>query len=124
MTGRSGHCVAQLRIIMRPLNKPNQSSSWADRFLAYVQRFDVVPQSTGTRDLSTNMHVLKRAIRSGGERLGDVIALTQIRAYANLIPRFGNRADPRLASHNAFEHSREFLLNKFFDKNIFYPLSI
>lgn len=109
---------------MRPLGKPNQLRSWADRFLTYVQRFDVVPQPSGSRDSSTQMHVLKRAARSGGERLGDVIPVTQIQAYANVIPRFGNRADPRLTSFNALEHTREFFLNKYFDKNIYYPLSL
>lgn len=109
---------------MRPLGRPGQLWAWADRFLAYVQRFDIVPQPTGSRDSSTGMHVLKRSIRSGGQRLGDIIPLTQIRAYANIIPRFGDSADPRLTSFNAIEHSREFFLNSYFDKNTFFPFSL
>ena len=103
---------------MRPLGKPHQRWSWADRFLTYVQRFDII-----CREPSTQMHVLKRAVRSGGQRLGDVIPVSQITAYANLIPRFGQHADSRLTSVNSTEHSREFYLNKYFDKNIYHILS-
>lgn len=109
---------------MRPLGKPNELWPWADRFLTYVQRFDTVAQPTGNRDPSTQMHVIKRATRSRGERLGDIISLTQIQAYANIIPRFGEHADSRLTSKNALEHSREFFLNKFFDKNTYFSLSL
>jgi hypothetical protein len=70
------------------------------------------------------MYVLKRAVRSSGDRMGDIVPVTEIRAYANLVPRFGAAADSRLTMFNALEHSREFFLNKFFDKNIFYPLSL
>ena len=109
---------------MRPLGKAHERWSWADRFLTYVQRFDIVPQADGYRDPSTQMHVLRRAICSGGQRLGDVIPVSQLRAYANLVPRFGPRADPRLTSFNSSEHSREFFLNKYFDKNGYYAMSI
>jgi len=61
---------------------------------------------------------------TGGQRLGGVIPVSQIRAYANLIPRFGQCADARLTASNSFEHSREFFLNKYFDKNSYFPLSL
>lgn len=110
---------------MRPLGKRNQQWAWADRFLTYVQRFDVVPQAGPSgRDLSTRMFILKRAVRSSAERIGDIIPLTEIRAFANLVPRFGAAADSRLTMFNSLEHCREFFLNKFFDKNIYYPLSL
>ena len=70
LTPPSGHTVAQLRLIMRPLGKPHERWSWVDRFLTYVQRFDIVPQADGYRDPSTQMHILRRAIRSGGCYLG------------------------------------------------------
>lgn len=110
---------------MRPLGKRNQQWTWADRFLTYAQRFDIVPQpGPSGRDPSTQMYVLKRALRSSADRMGDIIPLTNIRAFANLVPRFGATADPRLTMFNTLEHSREFLLNRFFDKNIYYPLSL
>lgn len=70
------------------------------------------------------MYVLKRAVRSSADRMGDIIPLTQIRAFANLVPRFGATADSRLTMFNALEHSRDFFLNQFFDKSIYYPLSL
>jgi len=107
---------------MRPLGQPRERWPWADRFLCYMQCFDIVPQAGAQRDLATQLHVLKRALRSSGQRLGDVIPVSQIRAYANLIPRFGQHADARLTASNSFKHSREFFLNKYFDKNSYFPL--
>jgi len=109
---------------MRPLGKPCERWPWADHFLTYVQCFDIVPQAGSYRDLSTQLHILKRALHSGGQRLGDVISVSQIRAYANLIPRFGQCADSRFTAFNSFEHCQEFYLNKYFDKNSYYPLSL
>lgn len=114
----------QLRLIMRPLGKPRERWPWADRFLTYVQRFDIVPQAGSYCDPSTQLHILKRALRSGGQCLGDVIPVSQIKVYANLIPRFGQCADSRFTAFNSFEHCREFYLNKYFDKNSYYPLSL
>ncbi|KAI5996688.1 hypothetical protein EDD15DRAFT_2387099 [Pisolithus albus] len=123
-SGLQGHIIVQLRLIMRPLGKPRKQWSWADRFLSYVQRFDIVPQAGTYRDPSSQMHILKRAMRSGGQHLGDVIPVSQIRTYANLIPRFGQHADACLTSFNSFKHCREFFLNKYFDKNSYHPLSL
>ncbi|KAI5985287.1 hypothetical protein EDD15DRAFT_2176081 [Pisolithus albus] len=123
-SGLQGHCIVQLRLIMRPLGKAGEPWPWGDCFLSYVQRFDIVPQAGALCDPSTQVHILKRAMRSNGQRLGDVIAVSRIRAYANLIPHFGQCADARLTSFNSFEHCQEFLLNKYFDKNSYYPLSL
>ena len=109
---------------MRLLGQPREQWSWVDHFLCYVQHFDIVPQAGAQRDPATQLHVLRRALRSGGQRLGDIIPVSQIRAYANLILRFGQRADARLTAFNSFEHSREFFLNKYFDKNSYFPLSL
>jgi len=89
-----------------------------------MQCFDIVPQAGTQRDPATQLHVLKRALCLSGQRLGDVIPVSQIRAYANLIPHFGQRADAHLTASNSFEHSREFFLNKYFDKNSYFPLSL
>ena len=61
-------------------------------------------------------------MRTNGERLGDVIPVSQLRSYINLIPRFGALADARLTEFNSLEHSREFFLNKYFDKNTMFAL--
>ena len=109
---------------MRLLGQPREQWSWVDRFLCYVQHFDIVPQAGTQRDPATQLHVLRRALHSGGQRLGDIIPVSQIRAYANLIPCFGQRADAWLTAFNSFEHSWEFFLNKYFDKNSYFPLSL
>ncbi|KAI6138406.1 hypothetical protein BKA82DRAFT_4366524 [Pisolithus tinctorius] len=112
-----GHVVGQLRLLMRPFGKGGVRWSWTDRFLVYVQRFDIAAED------ATHLRILRRAKRANGQRLGDVIPLSQVRAFAHLIPRFGQTADNRLTAYNSFEHSSEFYLNKYFDKNTYFALS-
>lgn len=95
-----------------------------DRFLAYAQRFDIVPVlGSNVPDPSTQLHILKRAKRSNGTHLGDVIPLSQIRAPVNLVPRFGITTDSRLTAHDSLEHCLEFWLNKYWNKQFFFFLS-
>ena len=106
----SGHVVGQLHLVMQPLGKTGQKWSWTDCFITYVQRFDFINKDT------TQLHILKRTKRATGQRLGNVIPLSQVQAFAHLIPCFGPTADTRLTVYNLFEHSSEFYLNKYFDK--------
>ncbi|KAG1828759.1 hypothetical protein DFJ58DRAFT_848930 [Suillus subalutaceus] len=66
--GLHGHTIGQIRLLMRPVGKSGTNWSWKDRFLVYVHRFDIVPQSSGTNDRepSTQLHLLKRAKHSNG----------------------------------------------------------
>ena len=97
-------------------------------FLAYAERFDVIPQPThlgsATRahcpDPVTGMYVIKRASWSNGARMGGVVPLLQTQIAAPLIPKYGPRADPKLTSRNSLEFSTEFFLNHFFDKELYY----
>lgn len=111
---------------MTPLVSPLNS------FLAYVQRFDIIPQaissgSTTSRgyvpETSTKMYVLKRSSRVDGTRMGDIIPLSHIRAVVDLVPRFVGAADTRLTKESSLEYSSEFLLNHFFDRQIYYSLA-
>lgn len=106
----------------------------SDRFLAYVQRFDVVPQInsavTGSshqrgpyREPTSNMFILKRARRADQTLIGDIIPLSQIRSLVDLIPRFHETADPRLSKETVMEYSTEFFLNHYFDKEFFFSLN-
>jgi len=93
-------------------------------YLTYVQRFDIIPQSSqsGRRpipDPVTGMYVLKRARRADQSYMGDIIPLTQFRMPVQLIPRFGAVADRRLTMETSLEYSNEFFLNRFFDKDTF-----
>ena len=92
----------------------------------YAQRFDIVPQLTMTPltratvpDPTTGLYILKRAFRTDGSRLGDIIPLSHCRTPVQLVPRFGKEADAQLARSNSMELSREFFLNAYFDKDIF-----
>ncbi|KAG2131043.1 hypothetical protein DEU56DRAFT_872231 [Suillus clintonianus] len=99
---------------------------WKDHFLSYVQQFDIVkPPTNNTLSTEktrksvdpTKLHLLKRANRLNGTRIGDIIPVTQFRVPVNIVPRFGSKADNRLTPYNSIEHS-------YWDKNMFFPLSM
>ncbi|KAG2046224.1 hypothetical protein BDR06DRAFT_985663 [Suillus hirtellus] len=106
-SGLQGHTVAQIRLIFY-------------RFLTYVHRFDII----GVHEPTTQMYVLKRAKRSNGTCMGDVIPISQVCTPVNLVPRFGAAADNRLTAYNSVEHVSELWLNHFWDKNSYFPLSM
>jgi hypothetical protein len=64
------------------------------------------------------MFVLKRALRSDESRIGDIIPLSHLRMPVYLIPKFGLKADVRLTAQNSMEFSKEFFLNRYYDKDV------
>ncbi|KAG0703857.1 hypothetical protein DFH29DRAFT_981702 [Suillus ampliporus] len=103
----------------------NAEQSWptsglSDQFITYIQRFDI----SSERDPASQLHVLKRSKCSNGTRMGDIIPVSQLRAPVHLVPRFGATADMRFTAYNSMEHTTEFWLNYFWDKNIFFALSV
>ncbi|KAI6014163.1 hypothetical protein BKA83DRAFT_4062537 [Pisolithus microcarpus] len=114
-SGLTGHAVVEVRLIMRPRPPKGINVPWANRFLVYVRRFDVV-----NVEPSTHLHVLKRAVRASGSYFGDVFPLDQISSFAHVVPRFGETADKRLTYMNSFHASQSFYLNRYFDKDFFY----
>jgi hypothetical protein len=102
-----------------------------DRFLTYIRRYDIIPQrdpANHTRqgvfpDPNTGLFLLKRAIRSDGELVGDIIPLDQLRSLVDLEPRFGEKANSQLTNTNSLSFATEFWLNKYFNKELFYTLS-
>jgi len=121
-TNMGGFFVGQIRTIFHPIwNIPTKYPL----FLVYVQRFDVVPQThlpRGSRlapDPIHGMYVLRRAHRSDGSPMGAIVPLHHLRASVHLIPRFGDKANPKLTSRTSFDSSRIFFLNHYFDKEDF-----
>lgn len=125
-----GHCVAQLRLVFLVATpKGGRPLQGLEKFFAYVERFDIVPQSTGvssTRaavpDPVSGMYLLKCAYRADGCRFGDIIPLAQLRGPIELLPSFGKAADTCLTMQNSLEYSKEFLLNRYSDKEVFWAL--
>ena len=111
-----GHEVVELRLIFRPILDSQDPLS--SMFFVYMLRFTTFPE-----DPHAGMHVLKRALRSTGERAGDIIPLFQIRSPVHLIPRFGQRANPQLHSWSSNELSSSFWLNKYWTKELFHSCS-
>lgn len=105
-----------------------------DQFLAYVQRFDIVPQVnqsiSGSRtakgpfpDPYSSLYILKRAKRADKRIIGDILPLHHIRALVDIAPRFGDIANKMLTAQNSTIYSSEYSLNKYFDKELFWALS-
>lgn len=97
----------------------------SDYFLAYVHRFNVVPQQAMPSHVhpGTGMHLLRCAVRSDGSRVGDVIPITQLHSPAHLIPNFGKEAHPHLTQANSYDVLSEFWLNKYWSKEFYFALS-
>ncbi|KAF8213514.1 hypothetical protein K438DRAFT_1902566 [Mycena galopus ATCC 62051] len=119
--GLEGHTVAQIRLLMRPIwvqgVKPLTTG-----YLMYAQRFDIVPQQNSAtgREWSTGTWILKCALRSSGLKMGDVVDIENIRIPVELVPRFGQKADPRFSAYNSLEHASEVRLNKHSTKELFW----
>ena len=97
-----GHLVAQLKLIMWIVPPRGFTPKpISDVFLTYVQWFDIVPQvnpkfssrSGPFPEPASAMFVLRRAACAGGAPLGDIIPLTQVHMFADLVPRFGAKAN-------------------------------
>jgi hypothetical protein len=126
-----GHHVAQLRLVFRIV--PHRGAPLhpcSSLFLCYAQRFDIIPQQNQGSptqgphvEPTSGMYILKRAKRHDGTILGDVVPLAHVRALVSLIPRFGKEAEKRLTKESSLEHSLEFQLNKYINKEFFYALS-
>src|SRR5882757_6835476 len=94
LTSVVGFLVGQIRAIFHPIwNVPTKQPL----YLAYVQRFDIIPQThlpRGMRhapDPIHGMYVLRRAYRSDGQRMGAIVPLYHLRTPVHLIPRFGEK---------------------------------
>ena len=116
----------QLRLIIKPVitQRNDAHNIGLDRFLAYVERFDIVPQSgsVNTANHFTGMYVLRRALRSDGSRQGHIVPIKFFRTAIMLVPRHGPRADGRFSRENSMECASEFWLNHYFNKELFFSL--
>ncbi|KAJ6564518.1 hypothetical protein B0H19DRAFT_1209885 [Mycena capillaripes] len=130
-SGLEGHVVCQLKLIFRLVPWRNhRPPTGTDRFLAYVERFDVVNQidpvtnNSGLfREPTTGMYQVKRARRANNSPMGDVIPLDRLRASVELTPRFGKVANKKLTCQNTFALCDNFWLNHFYTKELFWTLS-
>lgn len=118
-----------MRLIFHPIW--NVEVANAPFYLVYAQRFDIIHQLSPTSparaaipDPVTGLYVFKRALRADRSRVGDILPLSHCRMSVQLVPRFGEKANTTLTCATSMERSREFFLNKYFDKDIFQYLRI
>lgn len=113
-----GPIVVQLWLVFHMLG--------TDHFLTYVQHFHVTPPPAGhmTDAAATGLHTLKCAMRNNEEQIGDVLPLSHIRSPVHLIPCFGKTANPRITTHTSYELYSKFWLNRYWNTQIYYCLSL
>ena len=115
--------MGQIRLIFHPLW---DLQTKLPLYLAYVERFDIVPQAELPRgqrlapDLIRGMYVLRRAYRSDGSPMGAIVPLYHLRRPLQLVPKFGEKANPTLTSQTSFGASCDFYLNHYFNKEDFF----
>jgi len=68
------------------------------------------------------MYVLRKAKRSDGSPMDAIVPLYHCHMPINLIPKFGERADPYLTATRSTDETREFFLNHYFDVEDFFYL--
>ncbi|KAJ7807710.1 hypothetical protein B0H13DRAFT_2243903 [Mycena leptocephala] len=124
-SGLAGHTICQLRMIFRVVPwKDCPPPAGAHGFLAYVQRFNIVPQMRGGfPEPASGMYQLKRARRVDKSIMGDIIPLDRLRVRVELTPNFGKMADRRLKKETSLDYCDEFWLAKWFNKELFFALS-
>jgi hypothetical protein len=133
-----GHVVVDICLIFRILPSSNPfihetllGRRVTSRFLAYVRRYDVVPQQGPSNpaqhgiypEPNTGLFLLKRARRSSGDVSADIVPLDQLRSPVDVAPRFGEKANPQLTNTSSMAFATEFWLNKYFTKELYYSLS-
>ena len=100
-----------------------------DRFIAYIQQFDIVPQPSSISvsllrcpqpDPVSRMYLLRQSTHSDGSQMGDIVPLSQCCILIKLTPQFHAKADPHLAKHNSLEISLELWVDKYFHKELFW----
>ena len=79
---------------------------------AYVQWF-TPPRPSPEKDI--NMYVVSR-MDENGVRRGDIIPMSSIARFVQLIPKYGSVAAPELTSKNSMDICRDYYVNSFADK--------
>ena len=66
--------------------------------------------------------MLRRATKSNGSQIGDVVPVSHIHSTAHLIPNFSKEAHPHLTRQSSYELTSDFWLNKYWSKEFYYAL--
>jgi hypothetical protein len=109
-----GYRVAQVRLFFRLHLLETDVSLHKERF-AHVQWFSP-PRRVAEK--GTNMYVVSR-LETDGVREGDIIPMSSISRFVQLVPKFGARAAPELTAYNSMDICRDYYVNSFGDKQIY-----
>ncbi|RDB31099.1 hypothetical protein Hypma_000008 [Hypsizygus marmoreus] len=134
--GLEGHVVGQLQLIFRAVpQKGAAPTPGTDMFLAYIQRYDVIPQinreisGSSTRKgayphPASGMFLMQRARHEDDSLINGIVPLARIRTLVELTPDFGETADIHLTKETTLNYCSQFWLNKYLDKESYYAMSL
>jgi hypothetical protein len=113
---RVGYRVAQVRLIFT-LRFDDPLHPLHEKPLAYVQWFS---KPHGRTQKSINMYRVER-LMDGAQPKGDIVALSSISRYVQLVPHFGRntREDRALTELTSMDRCQYFYVNSFADKEIY-----
>jgi len=120
--------VVQVRLVFSPITASTNSSQPPiyiyGQFFKFSSSYQEVVDGVEvfTPAQHSDMFVLNRHFRANGERMGDIICLTEVRECVELVPRFGAKMDDWLNCDNSLEISDSFYLNNFADKETFHAI--
>jgi len=112
------HAIVQICIIFCLLHRND--------FFAYVQHFNhTLPALLcSTTDGAAGLHILKWVVRNNGVWVGNIIPLHHLCSPTHVIPHFRKEVNLHLTHHTAYKFSNEFWLNKYWNNEFFYALSL
>lgn len=116
----TGHYLAQLRVIFRPVAK--YTAVLLPLTYAYIQPLRPVQASNAT-DKAINMTRFERSFLRGTQREGRIIRLTDIWRQVEVVPVFGKECPKDWNSSNAVELAEEFYVNIFSGKDVYQQLA-
>ena len=130
---QQGHAVGTICAIFTVIpTKFCADPKITNQFLAYVRRWDIVPQKDPLTsrnmpipDPVTGLFLLKKGRRSNHEQMGDIVPLSQIRTFVDLVPRWEKASSHqrKFTPTNSIHLSENVWLNKYVDKELFIALS-
>jgi hypothetical protein len=109
-----GYRVAQVRLFFR-VNLVDTGNALNRKLLAYVQWFSE-PKDQDEKDI--RMYQVSRQDR-GQSRKGEVIPISSIARFVQLVPKFGPGIADQVSSINSMDIVRDYYVNSFADKEIY-----
>ena len=104
-------------------------------FLTYIHPFKIIPQinwelsgSSTWKGLypepSADMFMVTCVLDANSDLKGEIVPLECLCSLLQVTPVFGQAVDKKLTQETSLEYSSQFWINKYFDKELYYALTL